>query len=72
MAQIRLSTDERINVRETYDEVVRRIQHPECIETGFVRLTDIVSIISFKGGEQVTEQRDEPVFINRQHILMIY
>lgn len=71
MAQIRLTTNERLNVIEDVAEVQRRLTTLECIETGFVEFTQNVRLenMSMDKPDKIIQ---EPVFVNRAHVMMYY
>ena len=71
MAQIRLTTNERLNVIEDVAEVQKRLTTLECIETGFAKFTQSVRFESI-GIDKPDKTTQEPVFVNRAQIMMYY
>lgn len=71
MAQIRLITNERLNVIENVTEVQRKLTTSKCIETGFAEFTQNVRLESMSM-DKPDKTIQEPVFINRAHVMMYY
>jgi len=72
MAQIRTIDGERHNVKETKEELDTLVSSLECIETGILRVNWIVTITSWKKGEETDSIRYEPVSFMRTNIMMYY
>ena len=69
MAQIRLITDERINVVETITEVKHKIENIQGLASLFIEFTQTINTENYKGD---IKRAKEPVFINKNNILMFY
>ena len=71
MAQIRLTTNERLNVIEDLNEVQKRLTTLECMETGFAEFTQNVRLESMSM-DKPDKIIQEPIFVNRAHVIMYY
>ncbi len=71
MAQLRLITNERLNVIEKLEEVERMMHTLEARETGFVKFTQNVRLESMSMDKPDTTIQ-EPVYVNRAHVIMYY
>ena len=72
MAQIRTIDNQRHNVKETIEEITKKIVIAEKINTSIIKLNWKVSISSLKNGMETNENRYEPVSFIRQNIMMYY
>ena len=70
MSQIRLSSGERVNVKETIEEIRLKISKSEHDEY-FIKLTSFVWVSSL--GEHENEfLKEDPIIINVKHIVSFY
>lgn len=72
MAQIRTIDNQRHNVKETVEEITKKIIIAEKLNTSIIKLNWQITISSFKGGMETKENRYEPVSFIRQNIMMYY
>jgi len=72
MAQIKLITNEILNVIEDLAEVQGRLAALECRETGFAEFTQNARLESIMSMDNPDKAIQEPVFVNRSHVIMYY